>query len=71
MDSEIILHHEVFLLKQKFREDEHTIKFFVPVFEPPYGIVTVGRLVRLNYLSHSDTFCFLRKTLHPPSCDCP
>ena len=28
------LHHEFFLLKQKFCEDEHTIKFFVPVFEP-------------------------------------
>ena len=34
VDSEIILHHEFFLLKQKFCEDEHTIKFFVPVFEP-------------------------------------
>ena len=28
------LHHEFFLLKQKFCENEHTIKFFVPVFEP-------------------------------------
>ena len=34
VDSEIILHHEFFLLKQNFCEDEHTIKFFVPVFEP-------------------------------------
>ena len=34
VDSENILHHEFFLLKQKFCEDEHTIKFFVPVFEP-------------------------------------
>ena len=31
---EYIRHHEFFLLKQKFCEDEHTIKFFVPVFEP-------------------------------------
>lgn len=33
-DSEIILHHEYFLLKSKFGQDEHVIKFFVPVFEP-------------------------------------
>ena len=31
---DIILYHEFFLLKQKFAQDEHTIKFFVPVFEP-------------------------------------
>lgn len=34
VDSEIILHHEYFLLKKKFAEDEHLVKFFVPVFEP-------------------------------------
>ena len=34
VDSEIILHHEYFLLKSKFATDEHTLKFFVPVFEP-------------------------------------
>jgi len=34
VDSEIILHNEFFLLKKKFAEDEHVIKFFVPVFEP-------------------------------------
>ncbi|XP_014676711.1 PREDICTED: U5 small nuclear ribonucleoprotein 200 kDa helicase-like [Priapulus caudatus] len=34
VDSEVVLHHEYFLLKQKFCEDEHVIKFFVPVFEP-------------------------------------
>ena len=34
VDSEVILHHEYFLLKQKFAEDEHVVKFFVPVFEP-------------------------------------
>ncbi|XP_071957394.1 U5 small nuclear ribonucleoprotein 200 kDa helicase-like [Antedon mediterranea] len=34
VDSEIILHHEYFLLKSKFARDEHIIKFFVPVFEP-------------------------------------
>ncbi|XP_076308174.1 U5 small nuclear ribonucleoprotein l(3)72Ab isoform X1 [Tachypleus tridentatus] len=34
VDSEVILHHEYFLLKSKFAEDEHVVKFFVPVFEP-------------------------------------
>ena len=34
VDSEVILHHEYFLLKSKFSQDEHTVKFFVPVFEP-------------------------------------
>lgn len=34
VDSEVILHHEYFLLKAKYSSDEHLIKFFVPVFEP-------------------------------------
>jgi pre-mRNA-splicing helicase BRR2 len=34
VDGEIILHHEYFLLKQKYCQDEHIIKFFVPVFDP-------------------------------------
>ncbi|CAG2065006.1 unnamed protein product, partial [Timema podura] len=34
VDSEVILHHEYFLLKSKFATDEHHVKFFVPVFEP-------------------------------------
>lgn len=34
VDSEVILHHEYFLLKAKYAADEHVIKFFVPVFEP-------------------------------------
>lgn len=34
VDSEVILHHEYFLLKSKYSTDEHTIKFCVPVFEP-------------------------------------
>ena len=34
VDSEAILHHEYFLLKAKYAQDEHTVKFFVPVFEP-------------------------------------
>ncbi|KAJ8667090.1 hypothetical protein QAD02_008752 [Eretmocerus hayati] len=34
VDSEVILHHEFFLLKAKYAKDEHVVKFFVPVFEP-------------------------------------
>lgn len=34
VDSEVILHHEFFLLKAKYANDEHLVKFFVPVFEP-------------------------------------
>jgi len=34
VDSEIILHHEYFLLKAKYSQDEHVVSFFVPVFEP-------------------------------------
>ncbi|XP_054265192.1 U5 small nuclear ribonucleoprotein 200 kDa helicase isoform X1 [Macrosteles quadrilineatus] len=34
VDSEVILHHEYFLLKSKYCQDEHQVKFFVPVFEP-------------------------------------
>eukprot|EP00096_Caligus_rogercresseyi_P012340 TRINITY_DN5132_c0_g1_i1.p1 TRINITY_DN5132_c0_g1~~TRINITY_DN5132_c0_g1_i1.p1 ORF type:complete len:1550 (-),score=525.80 TRINITY_DN5132_c0_g1_i1:223-4416(-) len=34
VDSEIILHSEFYLLKQKFAEEEHVIKLFVPIFEP-------------------------------------
>ncbi|GBP32714.1 Putative U5 small nuclear ribonucleoprotein 200 kDa helicase [Eumeta japonica] len=34
VDSEVVLHHEYFLLKEKYCKDEHHVKFFVPVFEP-------------------------------------
>lgn len=34
VDSETILHHEFFLLKEKYCKDEHQIKLFVPIFEP-------------------------------------
>ncbi|CAH0388452.1 unnamed protein product [Bemisia tabaci] len=34
VDSEVILHHEFFLLKAKYQADEHIVKFFIPVFEP-------------------------------------
>nr|NVI75519.1 lethal (3) 72Ab [Cucujiformia] len=34
VDSEVVLHHEYFLLKSKYSQDEHLVKFFVPIFEP-------------------------------------
>ena len=34
VDSEIILHHEYFLLKSKYAQDEHSLKFYVPIFDP-------------------------------------
>lgn len=34
VDSESILHSEFFLLKAKYCQDEHTVKFFIPVFDP-------------------------------------
>ncbi|KAK9891555.1 hypothetical protein WA026_015516 [Henosepilachna vigintioctopunctata] len=34
VDSEVILHHEFFLLKSKYCQDEHMVKFFVSIFEP-------------------------------------
>ncbi|CAG9106243.1 unnamed protein product [Plutella xylostella] len=35
VDSEVILHHEMFLLKSKYCEQEHTVTIYVPLFEPP------------------------------------
>ncbi|KAI0979875.1 hypothetical protein GJ496_001918 [Pomphorhynchus laevis] len=34
VDSSQLLHHEYFLLKSKYANDEHFVKFFVPMFEP-------------------------------------
>ena len=34
VDGETILHHEYFLLKAKYAQDDHSVKFFVPVFDP-------------------------------------
>ncbi|XP_053622297.1 U5 small nuclear ribonucleoprotein 200 kDa helicase [Plodia interpunctella] len=34
VDSEVVLHHEYFLLKEKYSKDEHLVKLFVPIFEP-------------------------------------
>ncbi|KAJ3264529.1 DEIH-box ATPase [Chytriomyces hyalinus] len=34
VDSEIILHHDSFMLKHRYSEEEHTVVFTVPLFEP-------------------------------------
>ncbi|KAJ3210004.1 DEIH-box ATPase [Dinochytrium kinnereticum] len=34
VDSEVILYHDMFILKQRYMEDEHTVTFTVPLFEP-------------------------------------
>ncbi|XP_060524349.1 U5 small nuclear ribonucleoprotein 200 kDa helicase [Cylas formicarius] len=34
VDSEVVLHHEFFFLKAKYCQDEHLVKFYVPIFEP-------------------------------------
>lgn len=34
VDGEVILHHEYFLLKRRYAQDEHIVKFFIPVFDP-------------------------------------
>ena len=54
-DSEVILYSEYFLLKKKYAESEHTLNFFVPLFEPlpPQYFIRVvsdkwlGKLVRV------------------------
>lgn len=33
-DSEYVLHHEFFLLKKQYMEEDHTIAFTVPISEP-------------------------------------
>lgn len=42
-DGDVILHHEYFLLKQKFAEEEHLVTFTVPLFDPlpPHYFVRV------------------------------
>jgi pre-mRNA-splicing helicase BRR2 len=34
VDQEMILHHEFFLLKSKYAQDEHVVKLFVPILDP-------------------------------------
>ena len=44
-DSEYVLHHEFFLLKKQFMEDDHTVAFTVPISEPlpPQYFIKVGQ----------------------------
>ena len=46
-DSEYILHHQYFLLKKAYAEEEHTVTFTVPVTEPlpPQYFVKVGLFI--------------------------
>jgi len=43
VDGENILHHEYFVLKQRYAEEEHLVSFTVPLFEPlpPNYYVTI------------------------------
>ena len=43
-DSEFILHHEYWLLKKSFAEDEHTVSFSLPIQDPlpPQYFIRVG-----------------------------
>ncbi|EFC50388.1 U5 snRNP-specific spliceosomal protein [Naegleria gruberi] len=34
VDGEVILHHESFVLKQKYAEENHFVSFTVPIYEP-------------------------------------
>jgi pre-mRNA-splicing helicase BRR2 len=34
VDSEYVLHHQFFVLKNKFAEDEHVLNFTIPIYEP-------------------------------------
>lgn len=34
VDGEVILHHEPFILKKKYAEDDHYVSFTVPLYEP-------------------------------------
>lgn len=34
VDSETILHHEFFVLKKRFSQEEHILSFTIPIFEP-------------------------------------
>lgn len=66
VDSEVILHHEYFLLKAKYAQDEHLITFFVPVFEPlppQYFIRVVSDRWLCKFCSLCFRVCWFCKTL--------
>ncbi len=50
-DSEAILHHQYFLLKKPYAEDEHTVTFTVPIAEPlpPQYFVKVRSQLALTF----------------------
>lgn len=62
VDSEVLLHHEYFLLKKKYAEEEHILNFFVPIFEPlpPQYFI---RVVSDKWLGEL-TACPLREEVH-------
>ncbi|XP_015785684.1 U5 small nuclear ribonucleoprotein 200 kDa helicase [Tetranychus urticae] len=65
VDQEIILHHEFFLLKQKYAEDDHIVKFFVPLTDPlpPHYFI---RIVSDRWLNSETVFPIsFRHTLLP------
>ncbi|KAI1287391.1 U5 small nuclear ribonucleoprotein helicase [Halotydeus destructor] len=54
VDQEVILHHEYFLLKSKYAQDEHVVKFSAPVFDPlpPQYFI---RIVSDNWIASETT----------------
>lgn len=56
-DSEYVLHHEFFLLKKQYMEEDHTVAFTVPISEPlpPQYFIKVNpytHLVLQSYCPH-------------------
>ncbi len=60
-DSEYVLHHEFFLLKKQFMDDDHTVAFTVPISEPlpPQYFIKVGL---------GSACCYTQRTWHSLSC---
>ena len=61
-DSEFILHHEHFLLKKQFLEEDHTVAFTVPISEPlpPQYFIRVSLFWRpiISYPASPLSICF-------------
>ena len=58
-DGEYILHHQYFLLKKAYAEDEHTVTFTVPITEPlpPQYFVKVSPSTMRPYLVRQPWRC--------------
>jgi len=83
-DSEYVLHHEFFLLKKQFMDDDHTVAFTVPISEPlpPQYFIKVGLgsaccytqvlpavTNRFCLLLHTGlACCYIQQTRHSLSC---